>query len=144
MNEAGEYRPIADTEFNRKQQQESLQRKVAKTLKDINELEEQLLKEYVPGSKISIIDLMDILEDLIRVCGGERKAEFRDVTRTMVKVSTRVPIKANLFPFLAEDHEKNEKFIKVVSRILMKQSFIDGVRWIPHEEGTFLVVTLTC
>ncbi|MNN81825.1 hypothetical protein D3C81_1986870 [compost metagenome] len=85
---------------------------------------------------------MDFVEEAIGVCGGEKKVQFLDVSRTFIKVFTRVPMTANLFQFLPEADD-NPRFHKVMSKILISQGFVQEIRWLPHTEGAVLLVLLT-
>lgn len=88
----------------------------------------------------SLDGMMDYLENVIRSCGGDQKCTFLDVGRDFIKLHTRITTKVNLYPVLAESVE-NPRFHKMVTKILMGVKQIENVRWLPREDGAFLLVS---
>jgi hypothetical protein len=85
--------------------------------------------------------MMDLVEEVIRTCGGEIKLQFLDVTHNTIKACTRVSIDANLFPFM-EESDKNPRFHNKVTKLFLKMKCVTGVRWIPSEDrGMYLVLS---
>jgi hypothetical protein len=118
------------------QQQKQMQEKVA----NINKLRENV--KYDRDVRGSYVGLMNFIEKLLHVCGGESKANFIEVTRDFMKLATRVPMKANLHTFLPDDDKNNPRFHKVVTQVLLEIPEIVGIRWVPQAEGTFLILSI--
>lgn len=129
--------PMADTEYNRKKQQESMDARVREITANIARAEASLVK----GEAKSLIAMMDIIENVIKVCGGESKVVFLEVTSALIRISTRVPVTANLFQFLPEG-DNNPRFHKVVTKILLLSPSVSGVRWVPAEGSAMLLIGL--
>lgn len=127
-----------NTEYNRKQHQDSMQRKVNETIEAIRAVTDHLLTENFP----TITDRMDVVEKVIVCCGGEKKVNFLEVSSDMIKIGTRIPMKANIFPFLPDDATSNDRFHKIVTKVLLCSEFVHSVRWIPQEEGACLIIAL--
>ena len=125
------------TEYNRKQQQASMDAKVAQTIAEIGKAEASLSGKQAK----SIVHMMDLVESVIKCCGGESKVTFLDVTPNFIKISTRVPLSANLFQFKPEE-DSNPRFHKVVTKILLLSASVEGVRWLPSDNGALLLCLL--
>lgn len=130
--------PISDTEYQRKQQQLSMNKRQSDIEGGIRNMENKIAS--MPPDGIDPIDMMDVLEDVIGRCGGERKLAFLDVSHDFVKAASRVPLTALLFPFLPES-DKNPRFHTTVTKILMRAKFVTGVRSLPSGDNTVIVVT---
>uniref|UniRef100_A0AAU8BBE8 Uncharacterized protein n=1 Tax=Bacillus phage Adastra TaxID=3143958 RepID=A0AAU8BBE8_9CAUD len=88
----------------------------------------------------SLNDMMDHIENVIRSCGGDQKCSFLDVSRDFIKVHSRITTKINVFP-MVEENQNNPRVHKKVAKILMSLGQIQSVRWIPREDGAFLIVS---
>jgi hypothetical protein len=133
-----EYKPIPDTEYNRKMQEESKNRQAQEIVKKISILEKKLLAQ----SNLTVVNVMDLIEEVVSTCGGESKLTFNDVSYDFIRVHTRVPMSANLFPFMSES-PNNPRFHKVVTKLLLMIDGVRGVRWLPSEErGSYIVISL--
>ena len=129
---------LPDTSYNRKLQQESMNKRKQEILENIN-----ALKTDLPTREgLSIVELMDLLEKVVKMCGGEAKLEFLDVGLTFIKAHTRVPLSANLFPFLDES-EDNPRFHKIITQLLIGMKQTSGVRWVPTEDrGAYIIYSI--
>lgn len=106
---------------------------LSERLEKVNKLREK------GKESMKIIQLMSFVEELMEACGGEKKANFLEVSRDMLRIGTRVPMKVNIFPFL-RDNENNPRFHKVVTEVLMEMDVIERVQWIPQSNGAILLV----
>jgi hypothetical protein len=128
---------MADSSYNLRMKEEQQKKQIEERVQAINELRK------VPAStNMNYVDLMNWVEKLLHACGGEAKANFIEVSRDFMKLATRVPMKANLHQFLPEDDKNNPRFHKVVTQILLTTSLIEGIRWVPTPEGTFLILSV--
>lgn len=134
------YKPVPNTEYNRKMQEESKNRQAQEMINKISKLESKLIGTI--RMNLSVLDIMDLVEEVVSTCGGESKLEFRDVSRDFIRVHTRVPMSANLFQFLGES-PNNPRFHKVVTKLLLMLKEVSGVRWLPSEErGSYIIISL--
>jgi len=131
--------PTPNTTYNLKQAEES-QRKVVEERIQAITAHERKIKGL--SKNLTLMDFMDIVEETVRVCGGEPKAEFREVSSELVRVFTRVPIDANLFTFLPPGGE-NTKFNKAVTKLLLNVPRVMGVRWIPEGRECHILVFIS-
>ena len=113
-----------NTEYNRRQQANAQEARKMEINKALAKWRADTLEL---GTNISPIAAMDVLEGLLRAAGGEKKGTFLEVNGSMVKMVTRVPITANLFPFLPES-EDNPRFHTIIAKHLLLMGFVDGVR----------------
>lgn len=128
------------TAYNRKLQQESLLKQKDIIISSVAKMEDKM--QGTRHMNLTVVDMMDLIEEVIRSCGGEPKATFRDVSFDFIRVQTRVPISANLFQFIP-DGEDNPKFHKVITKLLLQCQKVYGVRWIPDEDrGSYIIVSL--
>ena len=133
-----EYKPMPNTEYNRKMQEENKNKQVQEILRKISILENELIAQ----NNVSVIKMMDLIEKVVSTCGGESKLQFNDVSYDFIRVHTRVPMSANLFPFMGESPD-NPRFHKVVTKLLLLIDGVRGVRWLPSEDrGSNIVVSL--
>lgn len=126
------------TKFNIQKQKEAMDAKKTEIVVAVGEMERK--GKALPPT-ISAIQAMDFLEECLRACGGEQKANFLEVGHSFVKVFTRMPMSVNLFPFLPEGTD-NPRFHKTVTKLLIQQAFIKAVRWVPQDGGAILLVDL--
>lgn len=126
-----------DSSFNEKKRQESVQLQINEKVAKVN----QAILKYKDIKDISIIKVMDFLEELIGSAGGESRVAFLEVNRKMIKIGTRMPMKANLHPMVGESKD-NPRFHKFITQILMSMDFISAVRWIPTESGSLVIIEL--
>jgi hypothetical protein len=131
-----QFKSESNTSYNQKQMQDSMMTKV-------NQMREGINKCTIIGQKLDAdpIVFMDYLEQLVSACGGESKITFLDVGRDFIKLSTRVPMTANLYQFMPESPE-NPRFHKTVTKILLTIPVIESIRWLPAEGGALLLVKL--
>ncbi|QMV48462.1 hypothetical protein Goe9_c01590 [Bacillus phage vB_BsuM-Goe9] len=87
----------------------------------------------------SLVGMMDHVENVIRSCGGDQQCSFLDVGRDFIKVHSRITTKVNVFP-VVEESQNNPRLHKKVAEILMGLEQVQSVRWIPREDGAFLLV----
>ena len=133
-------RPMDNTEYNRRMQQDSLENQRQSTVTTIAKLENKLFGTQT--MELYVTDVMDLVEEIIKTCGGESKPSFLDVSYDFIRVQTRVPMTANLFQYLPED-DKNPRFHKIVTRLLLQIKKVHGVRWLPSEDrGSYIVISL--
>lgn len=133
---------VADTEYNRKKQAESMEARKQEIITGVSLIESKIIKNKEEKAGYSLTHLMDILEEVVKTCGGESQLEYLDVGRTFIKVKTRVPMTAGLFPAVGEN-EINPRFHKTVTKILLLIPEVLGVRWIPTEDrGSYIVVSV--
>ncbi|WIT25893.1 hypothetical protein [Bacillus phage SPO1L1] len=88
----------------------------------------------------SLIGMMDHIENVIRSCGGDKQCSFLDVSRDFIKIHSRITTKISVFP-VVEENQNNPRVHKRVAEILMGLDQVQSVRWIPREDGAFLLVT---
>lgn len=132
--------PVPDTSYNRRMQQESLMKQEQEVREKIAILETKL--SGTRQMDLSVVEVMDLVEETIKACGGESKLVFQDVSYDFMRAKTRVPLTANLFQFKGED-EDNPRFHKVVTKLLLQIWKVYGVRWIESEDrGSYIVVSL--
>lgn len=126
-----------DSSYNNKKRQESIDAQInAKTMKINN-----LVVKYSTINELSIIKAMDFVEELIGSAGGESRVNFLEVDRKMIKIATRIPMKANLHPML-EEGGGNPRFHKFITQILLSMNFVDSVKWVPVESGSLVIIEL--
>lgn len=123
-----------------------LQLKAETISAEIKAYKEKLDNDLCSGAiKDNILGMMSIIEQTIRVCGGDKKVMFLDVSSRFIKVYTRLPIDAKIFPFLPAD-ENMPYFHVVVNNILLTCLNVDEIRWIPcleeQRRGSYLLVGL--
>lgn len=131
-----DYVPQSNTEYNRKQQEISMQNRMTELRANISKAE-ALIKTIPP----SVISMMDLLEIVIKACGGESKVNYLDVSKSFIKIGTRIPLTANLFTFMPESDD-NPRFHKVVTKILILSPNVEAIRWLPVDTGALLLVSL--
>lgn len=133
---SNQFKHESNTSYNQKQMQDSMMAKV-------NQMRDGINKCMTEGQELrsESIPFMDYLEKLISACGGESKLTFLDVGRDFIKLSTRVPMTANLYQFMPESQE-NPRFHKTVTRVLLTIPVVESIRWLPAESGSFLLVKL--
>lgn len=127
-----------DTKYNQRMKEEQLKEQVQKRAEQINKLRFSVPKEGF----LHYVALMDYVEKLMHACGAEPKANFIEVNSTLMQLATRVPMKANLYPFMPDDMVGNPRFHKAVTQALLEVTNIEGVRWIPTAEGAVLVLSI--
>lgn len=88
----------------------------------------------------SLYNMMDYIENVIHACGGDQRCSFLDVSRDFIKVHSRITAKMNVFPDTSVPDSENPRIHKAVAKILMSLEQIQGVRWLPREDGAFLIV----
>lgn len=130
-------KPLDDTTYNRKVQKQQLEEQVRRRIIEI-----QGYKEKARNKHFEYTELMDFVELVIGACGGEKKANFVEASRDFMRLKTRVPLSANLFPFLPEDDKRNIRIHKMITKILLEVKQILGVRWVPAEEGCYLILSV--
>lgn len=128
---------IKESSYDSRMRQKQLQNQAQERVTAINRL-----RMEIPEEGFHYVALMDFIERLLATCGGEPKANFIDISRDFMKILTRVPLKANLHPFLPEEDKNNPRFHKIVTQILIGMDQILGVRWVPVENGTILVLSV--
>ena len=126
-----------DSSFNERKRQESVQLQINEKVVKVN----QAIMKYKDIKDLSVIGVMDFLEELIGSAGGESRVAFLEVDRKMVKIGTRMPMKANLHPMVGESKD-NPRFHKFITQILMSMNFISAVKWIPTESGSLIIIEL--
>jgi len=126
--------------YNEQKRQESIQMQIREKVTKIN----QVVAKYHGTKDLPVIKVMDFLEELIGSAGGESRVNFLEVDRKMVKIGTRMPMKANLHPMI-EESKDNPRFHKFITQILISMEFIDAVRWVPtpSESGSVVIIQLT-
>lgn len=129
--------PMPDTSYNQRMKEEQQKKQVEDKIVTINQL-----RMEIPETGFHYVGLMNYVEKLLHACGGEAKANFVEVGRDFMKLATRVPMKANLHQFLPEDDRNNPRFHKVVTQVLLQIAQIEGIRWVPTAEGTFLILSI--
>lgn len=125
------------TEYNRRMQMESLQKKEQEIVTSIKSLETKLIGTR--QMSLSITDTMDLLEETIKTCGGESKVTFLEVNSDFISIQTRVPLTANLLQFKGESDD-NPRFHKVVTKLLLQMCNVKGVRWLSKEDRESVMV----
>jgi hypothetical protein len=121
-------------------QQQSLDKQKSDRITGISKLENKL--DGTRGMDLYVTDVMDLIEEIIKTCGGESKPSFLDVSYDFIRVQIRVPITANLFQYLPEE-DSNPRFHKVVTKLLLQVKKVHGVRWLPSEDrGSYIVISL--
>ncbi len=128
-----------ESSYNVKVREEQHKKLVQERVAQINKVREEA--EYSREER-NMVWLMNFVEKLLHACGGEKKANYLDVSRDFMKILTRVPLKANLHAFLPEDDINNPRFHKVTTQVLLELPEVSGVRWVPSEEGTFLIISI--
>lgn len=101
-------------------------------------------KNKIPTYPQDIVSMMNLVEDTIAVCRGEKTADFREVARDTIRVHTRIPQSATLLPTTTPSHIENPKMSKLITTLLLGHPYIFGVKWIPDEQslGSHLIVSL--
>ena len=127
-----------DTEYQRVQQLASMKKRKTGILGGIRNMEQRVALMESEG--VTPIAMMDLLEAIISRCGGEKKLSFLDVSSNYIKLASRVPLTALLFPFLPES-EDNPRFHTTVTKILMKAKCVTGVRTMPSGDNTVVMVS---
>jgi len=134
------YDAFDNTEYNRRMQQQSLDKQKSDRITGIAKLENKL--DGTRSMDLYVTDVMDLIEEIIKTCGGESKPSFLDVSYDFIRVQIRVPITANLFQYLPEE-DNNPRFHKVVTKLLLQVKKVHGVRWLPSEDrGSYIVISL--
>lgn len=128
---------MADSSYNKRMKEEQARKQMKERVDAIG-----ALRNLQRDKKFHYVELMNHVEALMRACGAEPKANFIEVARDFMKLATRLPMKANLHPGLPEDDKDNPRFHKVVSQVLLEIPQIEGIRWIPTPDGTFLVLSI--
>ncbi len=128
---------LAPTSYNLRMKEEQQRKQVDEKIARINEL-----RNSIPSIDFHYVALMDFIEKLLHACGGESKANFHEVTRDFMRIYTRVPTTANLHPFLPDGDKDNPRFHKVVSQILIGIPAIKGIRWVPDDGGSNLILSI--
>ncbi|APZ82395.1 hypothetical protein [Bacillus phage SPO1L4] len=85
--------------------------------------------------------MMDHVERVIHACGGDQRCSFLDVSRDFIKIHSRITSKMNVFPDTSVPDSENPRIHKTVAKILMDLEQIQSVRWLPREDGAFLIVS---
>lgn len=129
--------PMDSTSYNLRMQEESLKARETEMRTNISKLETKL--SGTRQMTLGITDLMDLIEETIKTCGGESKVTFIDVSLDFIMVQTRVPLTANLFQFKGESDD-NPKFHKVITKLLLQVWQVHGVRWISGEDRSSNVI----
>jgi hypothetical protein len=132
---------MADSSYNLRMKEEQQKKQIEEKVKAINAIRDDY--KYNRDKYDNYIGLMNFVEKLLHACGGEAKANFVEVARDFMKLATRVPMKANLHQFLPEDDKNNPRFHKIVTQILLEIPSIEGIRWVPTPEGTFLILSIS-
>lgn len=134
------YDAFDNTEYNRRMQQQSLDKQKSDMVANIAKLENKL--DGTRGMTLYVTDVMDLIEEIIKTCGGESKPSFLDVSYDFIRIQTRVPMTANLFQYLPEE-DNNPRFHKVITKLLLLVNKVHGVRWLPSEDrGSYIVISL--
>lgn len=128
-----------NTTYDRKMQEQKMTDLAITTLKSVAEH-----KNKVPTYPCNIVSMMDLVEETISVCRGEKVADFREVSRDTIRIHTRIPKSATLLPPGVPDNIENPKMSKLIITLLLTHPYIFGVRWIPDEGnmGSYLVISL--
>jgi len=104
----------------------------------IEQVEEKIKIEN--NSDLSIFDVMDLLELIVSSCGGESRVSFIEVSEEFIRIATRLPIEANLYPFMPID-EGNPRANKVFIKLALSIKVVKSVRWIPNgEAGSQIII----
>jgi hypothetical protein len=128
---------MADSSYNMRMKEEQLKKQVEERVISINKLRnEQKDKTF------NYVELMNHIEKLLFTCGAESKANFIEVARDFMKIATRLPMKVNLHPGMPDDDKSNPRFHKVVTQVLLEIPQIEGIRWVPTPDGTFLCLSI--
>lgn len=131
------------TTYNRNKQKEAMDARVAEIAKNIAEMER--MGRTLPHT-VGVISAMDFIEKCLVACGGEPKVQFLEASSMpnggFIRILSRVPLTANIFPFKPEG-EDNPRYHKVVTKLLLQQKFVSGVKWVPNDSGAVLMVELT-
>lgn len=122
-----------------KEQFAKQQRELADSL--IKNIQDHMLQ--VPNYSKTLVSMMDLVEDTIRVCRGENIADFREVSRDTIKVYTRVSVHAPLIPQNGTGKTSTKRISRQVIELLLRHPMVRGVRWIPDEEGRGSYVILS-
>lgn len=124
------------TQYNIQKQKEAMEARKNQIVANIAGLEK---KAADSPDTLHVIRAMDLVEEVIKGCGGESKVQFLNITHDMVKVATRVPLSANLFSFMPESDD-NPRFHKIVSKVLLQFKWVIDIKWVPAEGAAHLLV----
>jgi len=106
----------------------------------LEQVEEKI--KFENNSDLSIFGVMDLLELIVSACGGESRVSFIEVSEEFVRMATRLPIEANLYPFMPVD-ECNPRVNKVFIKLALGIKVVKSVRWIPNgEAGSQIIVSI--
>lgn len=125
------------TSYNKRMQEESLVARENEMRSAIAKLETKL--SGTRQMDLPVTDLMDLMEETIRACGGESKLVFLEVSSEVIIAQTRVPLTANLFQFRPES-DTNIRFHKVVTKLILQIWKVHGVRWIAGEDRSSTLI----
>lgn len=140
MDHNSTYPSMPDTSFNRQKQAEAMEAQVTERVQAIQMVFPKL-KQCTMDTPVTTI--MDLIEEVIRACGGEQKAQFLDVSRDFIKLQSRVPYEANLFPFLPPgDKRDNPRFHNQIVKMITQIPCVHGVRIVPQERSIFILVSI--
>lgn len=87
-----------------------------------------------------IIELSTSLIKFLVSCGCEEQILLVDMGVNSLKLHSRVPMNYLVFPQERYNLDSNPMLHQFAMRTLMKQSFISNVKWIPHPEGSHILV----
>lgn len=82
------------------------------------------------------VDRMDLVEGILRECGGESKATFMDVSFDFIRLYTRVP--------MDQTFGKPVTFSTLMTKKLLNTGIVHGVRWLKAEPslgGCYIMIS---
>lgn len=102
------------------------------------------LQERVKEARLdSVLEAMDYLRLSVATLGGEQNIDFVEVYRTYIKAHTRMPHNVSVFPFLNAGDNRNQNLSYVLTRILLPNPYVKGIRIMPSQSrGSFIILEL--